>query len=87
VPTAFTPNGDGRNDLLGPLCFGIKKLHYFTLYNRWGQIIFSTKEINGRWNGTYKGAAQNTETFVWMVRGESFDGRVISKQGVVTLIR
>src|SRR4029078_12432959 len=46
VPTGFTPNGDGRNDFLRGLYVGIKKVHYFRIYNRWGQQIFSTNSLN-----------------------------------------
>lgn len=87
VPGGFTPNADGKNDFLGPICFGIKKLHYFSVYNRWGQLVFTTKDINGRWDGLLQGTKQNTATFVWMVQGESYDGRIITRKGTSTLIR
>jgi gliding motility-associated-like protein len=87
VPTAFTPNNDGLNDRLGPYCVGIKKILYFSIYNRWGQLVYSSKQIDGAWDGSYKGASQNSESFVWIVQGESYDGRVVSKKGITTLIR
>lgn len=87
VPTAFTPNGDGLNDQLGPICIGIKTLHYFSVYNRWGQIVYTTRQIGSRWDGTYNGKRQNTESFVWMAQGISFDGKMISRKGTTTLIR
>jgi len=43
VPTAFTPNRDGRNDILRPVLMGIKELKYFRVYSRWGELLFETK--------------------------------------------
>src|SRR5258706_3068409 len=51
VPTAFTPNGDGRNDVIYPICVGIKELKFFKIFNRWGQMIFSTSQFNKGWDG------------------------------------
>jgi hypothetical protein len=42
VPSAFTPNGDGKNDVIRPVLLGISKLHFFSIYNRWGQLLFTT---------------------------------------------
>ncbi|MEI9807723.1 MAG: gliding motility-associated C-terminal domain-containing protein [Bacteroidota bacterium] len=49
VPTGFTPNDDGKNDILKPLYAGIKSLDYFKVYNRWGQTVFSTKNMSAGW--------------------------------------
>src|SRR4030095_14870271 len=62
VPTAFTPNGDGKNDLFRPIVVSIKKMEYFRVYNRWGQMVFSTT-VNGKgWDGTIDGKVQSTNT-------------------------
>ena len=87
VPAAFTPNNDGKNDLLRPVCVGIKSLDYFTIYNRWGQVIFTTKEMNKGWNGNLNGRPQATAGFVWVTKGVTYDGRVIERKGTFTLIR
>jgi len=86
VPTAFTPNGDSKNDYFGPVCVGVKSLDYFTVYNRWGQVVFTTKDLNGKWNGAVNGQLQ-TGAFVWVAKGISYDGRVIEKKGTVVLIK
>jgi gliding motility-associated-like protein len=87
VPTAFTPNGDGRNDVLRPIAVGLTKLEYFRVYNRWGQLVFETT-INGKgWDGKIKGVDQGSGTFVWIVRGQDFLGKVVFDKGTVTLIR
>jgi gliding motility-associated-like protein len=87
VPTAFTPNGDGKNDVFKPFPVGIKSYTYFRVYNRWGQLIFSTADFNRGWDGTIGGKQQPTGTYVWVVEGITKDDKIISKRGSVTLIR
>lgn len=87
VPSGFTPNNDGRNDLLRPIAAGIKQIEYFTIYNRWGQLLFSTT-VNGKgWDGTVNGQPQAAGTFVWMVKAIDYTGKDYFEKGVVTLIR
>ncbi|MDQ3843746.1 MAG: PKD domain-containing protein [Bacteroidota bacterium] len=87
VPTAFTPNGDGRNDVVRPIAVGIAKLEYFRIYNRWGQLVFSTS-VNGQgWDGRINGQLQGSATFVWLVKGVDFLGKEVFAKGTVTLIR
>jgi gliding motility-associated-like protein len=87
VPTAFTPNGDGVNDMFRPIGVGIKNIEYFRVYNRWGELVFSTT-INGQgWDGKISGAPQATNSFVWIVKGIDYLGKPFVKKGVVTLIR
>jgi gliding motility-associated-like protein len=87
MPTGFTPNGDGKNDKFKPFTVGITNLNYFRVYNRWGQLIFSTANLNDGWDGRVTGAEQPSGTYVWMVQGVARDGKVITKKGTVTLIR
>ncbi len=87
VPKAFTPNHDGLNDLLKPLTVGIKALNYFRIYNRWGQIIFSTTTINQGWDGTMGGQDEPAGVYVWMLEVLTNDGKLISQKGTVMLIR
>jgi gliding motility-associated-like protein len=87
VPTAFTPNGDGVNDLFRPIGVGIKSIEYFRVYNRWGELVFSTT-INGQgWDGKIGGTPQATNTFVWIVKGIDYLEKPFVKKGAVTLIR
>ncbi|MFZ1535524.1 MAG: PKD domain-containing protein, partial [Chitinophagaceae bacterium] len=87
VPTAFTPNNDGKNDLLRPIAVGISNIEYFNIYNRWGQLLFSTT-INGQgWDGRINGVLQSTGTFVWTVKATDYTGEAYFQKGVVTLIR
>ena len=86
VPTAFTPNGDGINDILKPLPIGIDHLNYFKIYNRYGQEVFVTKELGKGWNGKISGTLQPQGAFVWIVQAVDIFGRVITKQGTTILI-
>ncbi|MBA2498795.1 MAG: PKD domain-containing protein [Chitinophagaceae bacterium] len=87
VPTAFTPNGDGRNDLFRPIAVGMKSFDFFRVYNRWGQMIFSTTVSGQGWDGRIKGNEQGTNSFVWIVQGTDYLDRPFFKKGMVTLIR
>jgi gliding motility-associated-like protein len=87
VPTAFTPNGDGKNDVIRPIGVGIKKFYYFRIYNRWGQLVFSTSTNEDGWDGRIGGKEQGTATFVWIVAGIDYLDRSFFKKGTVTLIR
>lgn len=87
VPTAFTPNGDGLNDVIRPIAVGIQKINYFSIYNRWGQMLFSTT-INGHgWDGKVAGTPQGSSVFVWMVSAIDYTGKPLFLKGTVTLIR
>lgn len=87
IPTAFTPNADGKNDILKPLPVGIKSFDYFRVYNRWGQLLFNTSSIGNGWNGTFEGKEQPTGTYVFMAKATDFMGNIISKKGTIVLIR
>ena len=87
VPTGFTPNNDGLNDILKPYLIGIKTLYYFTIYNRWGQKVFSTNDVNKGWDGYFKGNQSDGETFVWVLKAVDVIGKVYNLKGTVVLLR
>jgi gliding motility-associated-like protein len=87
VPSGFTPNGDGLNDIFRPIPIGMKSIKYFKVYNRRGQLIFSTSVQNKGWDGTFKGAAQDADVYVWIVEGVDYQDKVIFQKGSVTLVR
>lgn len=87
IPSGFTPNGDGKNDLLRPVTVGISKLNYFTIYNRWGQRVYSTTELNKGWDGTYNGEPQPSGTYVFQAEGIDYLGKRVYKKGTAVLIR
>ncbi|MBI5856525.1 MAG: gliding motility-associated C-terminal domain-containing protein [Sphingobacteriales bacterium] len=87
VPTAFTPNGDGLNDVVRPIAVGIRRIIYFSIYNRWGQRVFITTEDKKGWDGRINGVLQSSNVFVWMVQAEDYLGNKIFLKGTVALIR
>jgi gliding motility-associated-like protein len=87
VPTGFSPNGDGRNDRFLPIPVGIKSLNYFRVFNRWGQLLFSTNRLHDGWDGKLSGTEQPSGVYVWMIEVVANDNRVITKKGTVTLVR
>lgn len=87
VPTGFTPNNDGRNETIKPICVGITSLDYFNIYNRLGQLIFTTNQIGKGWDGTFAGINQQAGTYVYMVKATDYLGKSITKQGTIVLIR
>ncbi len=87
VPNAFTPNNDGRNDVMRPEYAGIGKLNFFRIYNRWGQLVFNTSDMGKGWDGLFRGSLQPTDSYVYMVQGIDYTGRTINKKGSLILIR
>lgn len=87
MPDAFTPNGVGPNDIYKPITVGITRLDYFHIYNRWGQQLFTTTQIGKGWDGKFNGKDQDMGTYVYMVQGVDYFGKVITKKGTVVLIR
>ena len=86
VPSAFSPNGDGQNDLFLVRGGPFKSINV-RVYNNWGQLIFETNDQLEGWNGTYNGTEQPISVFVWVVEVEMFTGKKIKKTGDVTLLR
>ncbi|MEP7373122.1 MAG: PKD domain-containing protein [Chitinophagaceae bacterium] len=87
VPSAFTPNGDGLNDVIRPIAVGVQEIKYFRIFNRWGQMLFSTTVNQKGWDGKIKGTPQGSNVFVWMVSAIDYTGKPIFLKGTVTLIR
>jgi gliding motility-associated-like protein len=86
VPTAFTPNGDNNNDVLRPILVGIKELKHFTVYNRYGEIVYKTATQKAGWNGFINGKMQNTGSYVWVAEAIDYKGNVLVRKGMATLI-
>lgn len=88
VPSAFTPNGDGMNDFLYPLNAYKADNLQFRIFNRFGQLVFATKDWTKKWDGTIHGAQQPTGTYVWMLEYTDRDsGQKFFKKGTTVLIR
>jgi len=87
VPSAFTPNGDGLNDFFHPVAVGIKQINSFSVYNRWGKLIFTAGTTNKVWDGTFEGVKQPQGVYVWIVKAIDYKGIVYFRKGTVTLLR
>ena len=87
IPTAFTPNGDGLNDVFRMTKFTFQKLIDFRVYNRWGTLVFQTADLNKGWDGTYMGVAQDMGVYSYEIRVGLVDGTEKIYKGNVTLIR
>lgn len=86
LPTGFSPNGDGENDVLR-LESRFAEQVYWAVYNRWGQKVFETNELDGAWDGTFKGEAQPAETYGFYLRAICPGGAELVRKGNVTLLR
>jgi len=86
MPSLFTPNNDGRNDLFRIPPGASIQLNRFSVYDRWGNLIFSSADITRGWDGTYQGQKLPTGTYVYLIKG-MIEGRELVVSGTVTLIR
>jgi gliding motility-associated-like protein len=87
VPNAFTPNGDGINNIFKPIPIGMKSVDIFRVYNRWGQMLYSGTGNGAGWDGTFAGKKQEMATYVWYAEGVDYLNNKIKKKGSVILIR
>jgi gliding motility-associated-like protein len=87
IPTAFSPNGDGVNDKFRVLNKNLEKMD-LQIYNRWGELVFETKDASEGWDGVFQGLAQGLGVYVWQCNYQ-FSGATKSKtaRGNVTLVR
>jgi gliding motility-associated-like protein len=87
APSAFSPNGDRKNDEFRPLLFGKVKQYRFAVYNRWGTLIFQTADPYKGWDGRIGGTAQPNGVFVWTCSYQLEGAPPKTEKGAVTLIR
>jgi gliding motility-associated-like protein len=86
VPTAFSPNGDGSNDILYVRGAAMETLD-FRVYNRWGELVFQTTNQEVGWDGTYKGKPAEVDAYAFVLSVSFIDGKSLQKTGNVTLLR
>ena len=88
IPTAFSPNGDGINDVFKVVKhLNVKTLNYFEVYNRWGEKIFSTTNLDQGWDGSFKGEPVPNGSYNWQIQITNYDKEKISKAGNIDVIR
>lgn len=86
IPNAFSPNGDGQNDVL--LAKGNNlAAFYMAIYDRWGNKVFESNNINNGWDGSYNGKPMETGTYTYYANGSFTDGKPFNKKGNITLVR
>lgn len=87
VPNAFTPNKDGRNDVMQAKLFGNWVQFEFSIYNRWGEVVFKTTDPAKGWDGTWRSKTGDTNVFVWTCRYQFSGEPAKLEKGTLTLIR
>lgn len=87
VPNTFTPNDDGLNDYFKVEGIGIGKFN-LEIFNRWGELVFASTDMNHSWDGTYKGEKiKNTDVFVYHLSSQGlYSKEYMQKEGRVTLL-
>ena len=87
VPKVFTPNGDGKNDVLKPILVGISAFHYFSVYNRWGNLLFTTQDPNNGWDGNFRGQQAQTGVYAYVITYKNIYNESKILKGNLTLLR
>lgn len=87
MPSAFTPNGDGKNDVLRPMGVGYANVKYFRVFNRFGELVFKTDKFFEGWDGTYKGQMADIGTYYWVLNITDRFGEDSMLKGDAILIR
>lgn len=86
IPNSFTPNGDDENEEL--VIKGNNVLSFeMSIYNRWGEVVFNTKDINTFWDGKFKGSTLQTGTYSYIISAYGKDAQILNKTGTVNLFR
>jgi|GEM_PF-1383089 len=86
IPNFFTPNNDGKNDVLKVYGTSIKSVE-MRVFNQWGELIFETKDVNKGWDGTQSSKQQPVGVYIYVVKATLINGDVIDKKGSINLIR
>jgi gliding motility-associated-like protein len=88
IPNAFSPNGDGINDVFKISAIGWISINHFTIYNRWGQRVYTTTDITKCWDGTQKGKPLPAGTYYWVLDiTDDYAKEKVLQKGFVVLLR
>lgn len=87
IPSAFTPNNDGRNDRFGALPSGNIRGYRMQIYNRWGQLVFVSYNVDDKWDGTFKGAPADMGVYHYNFSADCYEGGQMQNKGDITLLR
>ena len=86
LPNVFSPNGDGENDILYVRGKGVESIT-LTIYNRWGNKVFETNDMEIGWDGTYHGNDQGSAVFVYFINATFINGQSIEEKGNVSIVK
>jgi gliding motility-associated-like protein len=86
VPNAFTPNGDGINDVVHVHSESIANLT-FHIYDQWGELLFTSTSVQNGWDGTYKGKKEPVGVYVYYLQATMNDGNKVNQKGTITLLK
>jgi gliding motility-associated-like protein len=88
LPNAFSPNGDGNNDLFRVILESGLSVEYFRIYNRWGELVFIEQGTSKGWDGKYKEVDQPVGAYIYYITVRNLStGKIKSSSGNVTLLR
>jgi len=87
IPNAFSPNGDGINDLFRITVQGYFRLSYLQIFNRYGQVVFESRDLTLAWDGTRNGTALPVGTYYWVIKGTDVHNAQVNRSGSITLFR
>ncbi|MEZ5007883.1 MAG: T9SS type B sorting domain-containing protein [Chitinophagales bacterium] len=87
VPTAFTPNGDKDNDIFQVIDKYINELIVLRVFNRWGEMLYQTNDINAGWDGSFKGEDQEIDTYIYDIEVIMYTGKTVKVHGFFLLLR
>ena len=87
LPTAFSPNGDGKNDVFRPVAIGYRSISFFRIYNRWGQMVYFDHNITNGWDGTFEHKQCDIGTYYWQIGYIDRFGKEAYMKGDVTLVK
>jgi len=86
IPNAFTPNEDGLNDSFGALGYGVKDYHLI-IYNRWGQLVFESNNINNQWDGTFQGVKSPPGSYIYNIQATGYYQGDFHKEGTISIVK
>jgi gliding motility-associated-like protein len=85
IPSAFTPNNDGLNDQFGAVGEGVADYH-LTIYNRWGNKVFESSDMNNKWDGTFNGERVELGVYTYSLSAKGIKKNEVFKSGTVTVV-
>ncbi len=87
IPNIISPNGDGYNDEFEIKYEGVEEVSLLRIYNRWGEMVFETYDIDQRWDGTFKGKRTNPGVYIYYMEGRCLDNEPFTKTGNITVLK